>query len=192
MNGLYEIEAIRKYCDYIEEHLMNVEEAWARLRESCGSMRFIYDDFVFWTIEGMMRGHDKSKTGSDEFTQYAEWFFGKYGKDYTPEENDDGIGAALHELAKDGFDKAWKHHKENNLHHWQSWTALEVVHHPYEKECHCVCMVADWMAMGVKFGDTAEEYYEAHKSEVKLPEWAVTFIGEIFEALRVHKESIKK
>jgi len=30
-------------------------------------------------------------------------------------------------------------------------------------------MVLDWMAMGLKFGDTAEEYYENNRDKIKIP-----------------------
>ena len=46
-------------------------------------------------------------------------------------------------------------------------------------------MVLDWMAMGYKFGDTAQEYYEKNKEKIELPDWAIEFIYEIFR--RVYK-----
>ena len=45
-------------------------------------------------------------------------------------------------------------------------------------------LVCDWMAMGYYFGDTAEEYYYKNEHEIKLPEWAVDLIKEIFERIR--------
>jgi len=181
MKGLNSIKIIREYCDYVEFHLNSVQTSWAILKEKCKHMRFIYDDFVYFTIDAMVQGHDVSKMSADEFIQYAEWFKGPYGAQW---ESLDVEHESIHKAAADAFTLAWDHHQTRNPHHWQNWTAIEMVHHPYEKECHCVCMVIDWMAMGLKFGDTAEEYYEAHKDEIELPEWAVAFLGEIFEALR--------
>lgn len=40
------------------------------------------------------------------------------------------------------------------------------------------------MAMGKKFGDTAAEYYESHKDEIDIPEWARKFLLDIFECLQ--------
>ena len=67
----------------------------------------------------------------------------------------------------------------------------KVYANPYAAEVHCVCMVIDWMAMGLEFGDTAEAYYEREKEKIRLPDWAVTFIGEIFERLRPEPQGEK-
>lgn len=56
---------------------------------------------------------------------------------------------------------------------------------PYAWEVHCVHMVIDWMAMGYKFNDNAKIYYERNKDKIKLPEYAVVFIYEIFN--RIYK-----
>jgi len=185
VNGLFQLAKIREYCDYVEEHLKNVEEAWMILREKCQKMRFVYDDYVYWSIDYMVKEHDMSKLSPEEFIQYQRNFFPVKERDpkavFTPTDIQKKIDE---NAAMEGFKTAWEHHKENNLHHWQSWTAENPFYNPYEAECHCVCMVIDWMAMGLKFGDTAEEYYESHKDEIKLPEWAVKFIGEIFTALK--------
>ena len=161
----FDTEKIREYCDYIDEHVRNVCRAWKILNEKCSNMRFIYDDFVWGTIQQMIEEHDLSKVSQEEFIQYQRNF-------YPIGEKDDS-----------GFDAAWKHHLEHNKHHWQSW-ADKVFFHPYEAECHCVCMICDWMAMGMKFNDTAEEYYTKNKDKITLPDWAVTFINEIFDRIR--------
>ena len=44
-------------------------------------------------------------------------------------------------------------------------------------------MVLDWMAMGYKFGDTAQEYYEKNKDKIALPNIAIPFMYETFERL---------
>lgn len=48
---------------------------------------------------------------------------------------------------------------------------------------HCVHMILDWMAMGMKFGDTAQQYYESNKSRIHLPEYAEEFMYEIFSRI---------
>ena len=163
MEGIRYIEKIREYCCYIERHLRNVEASWVTLQRKCKDMRFIYDDYVFVSIDEEVKAHDLSKFSVEEFIPYQRKFY-PVGE---PEE----LGLA------------WVHHQECNPHHWQHWTAKEYGN-PYAAEVHCVCMVIDWMAMGLEFGDTAEEYYEREKEKIDLPDWAVTFIGEIFERLR--------
>lgn len=166
MDGLKHIEKIREYCDYVEEHLINVGKAWDIVRESCRDMNFIYDDFLFHNIDNMIRSHDLSKLSPEEFIQYQQFFY--------------PVGDVKDtEL----FKSAWDNHLKHNLHHWQSWVEIEEKC-PNELACHCVCMVCDWMAMGMKFNDTAEEYYTKNKDKIDIPEWAVTFIGEMFTRLR--------
>lgn len=165
MIGIQHINKIREYCDYVEEHLLNVEKSWEILQAACKDMNIIYDDYLFWSIDAMVRAHDISKMSVEEFIPYQRNFYPFGEKDAS------------------GFDGAWQHHLECNPHHWQAWTKI-VEKMPNEQACHCVCMVIDWMAMGMKFGDTAEKYYEANRDKIELPEWAEKFIGEIFERLR--------
>ena len=169
MEGYKYIEAIRRYCDYIERHLRNVEASWKLLQERAKDMRFVYDDFVFNCIDEEVRHHDLSKFSPEEFIQYQRKFYPVEGSE--PE----SLGGA------------WENHQRENPHHWQHWARKEY-YNPYEPEVHCVCMVIDWMAMGLEFGDTAESYYEEHKDEIDIPDWAVTFIGEIFARLRAEGE----
>ena len=39
------------------------------------------------------------------------------------------------------------------------------------------------MAMGYKFGDTARSYYETNSGKIKLPDFVVHFIYEIFDRI---------
>ena len=182
MDGLKWLEVLRSYCDYVEEHLRNVGKAWVILQGALPHAAVIWDDHKFWTTHAMIEEHDLSKMYSAEFVQYAEWFFGPYGKDYDIHD-DGGEGEVKHKAALANFKHAWRNHKSMNRHHWQTWPTAPV-RFPGERECHVVCMVADWMAMGMKFGDTAEEYYEREKNKINLPEWAVELLQRIFAALR--------
>lgn len=165
--GLSRIAKIREQCDYLEEHFKNIAWAWKVLQEKCKDMQFIWDDYLWATIDGMVKEHDLSKFSKEEFIPYCNRFFPVHAGD-----KDDPV-------VKAEFNTAWKHHKEHNPHHWQNW-ASKKYYNPHEAECHCVCMVVDWMAMGKKVGDTAPEYYERNKDKINLPEWAVKFIMEIF------------
>ena len=170
MEGLKHIGKIREYCDYLEEHLLNVDRAWKTLQVVLKHKNIVYDDFLYFTIDGIIREHDVSKFSPEEFIQYQRQFF--------------PVGE---EPEKSALAKAWEHHKAYNPHHWETWpTSPE--HFPNEHFCHLVCMICDWMAMGMKFGDTAEEYYEKNKDKIALPRWAVKFIHEIFDSLRKESE----
>lgn len=163
------IQKFREYLDYIEEHYNNVQKAWALINEKCQNkgFRFISDDFVWHTIDAEVKNHDISKLSEEEFTQYRQYFF--------PCENE----------VKDGllFAKAWEHHKQENEHHWQTWT-VKHEGNPYA-DAFLVMNVVDWVAMGFKFGPTAKEYYEENKDGIDLPEWAIELMYKIFDCIYV-------
>lgn len=169
MEGYKHISKIREYLDYIEEHLQNVEKAWEILQDKCPDMKFVYDDYMNFTIKEMVKYHDLSKFSNEEFIPYQRNFF------------------PIGEKTECGFKFAWEHHKACNPHHWQNWTTLEDEVVPNELECHCVCMVVDWVAMGLKFDDSAQAYYEKNKEQIDLPDWAVEFIYEIFDKIKQEK-----
>lgn len=159
------IKVTRDYLDYVERHIQNVHKAWSLIQDKCKGkgFKFLYDDFYWQTINLDVIHHDSSKLSAAEFTQYRQWFFPAEG-----EQKDKAL-----------FKSAWEHHKTNNDHHWQNWTKKGSVH----DEAFVVMMVIDWVAMGFEFGDTAQDYYEKNKDKIDLPDWAVTFMYEIFECI---------
>ncbi len=164
MKGLEYIQATRDYVDYLERHLINVSASWDKLQQRCSDMRVVYDDFYHAIIDKMIHEHDLTKFSEHEFAQYREKFF------------------PIATVSDDSFAEAWKHHKTHNPHHWETWTK-GLYYQPNEWECHCVCMIVDWMAMGLEFGGTAQEYYEKNKERIALPAHGVKFIYEIFKRL---------
>lgn len=163
MKTIDAINKTREYLDYIEEHIHNVNRAWGVLKDKCKDMRFMWDDFYYFAIQDAVDCHDMSKLSEDEFVQYRKHFYPVDG-----------------ELTTSSLGNAWEHHKENNWHHWEKWTKEETWN-PNEWEIHCVHMVIDWMAMGFKFGDTAQMYYEKNKDKINIPDYAVSFIYDIFK-----------
>ena len=171
MNTLEVIQKTREYLDYIEEHIHNVNKAWIELQEKCKDMQFVCDDFYFSSISDEVASHDLSKLSEAEFVQYRKVFYPVKGE---PE----------------GYDmsEAWEHHKSHNPHHWENWTTIKP-RSDADWKVHCVHMIIDWMAMGYRFGDTAQDYYEKNKEKILIPSHAVDFIYEIFDRL---KEDVKK
>lgn len=163
-----EIRKTREYLDYLEEHYNNIQKAFNLLCDKCKDMRFVYDDFCYFTLYEMVKKHDKSKLSEHEFVQYRKAFY--------PTEEEEA------EEKNYDMSQAWEHHKINNEHHWEAWTTVKYLH-PYAEELHCVHMVIDWVAMGFMFDDTAQDYYEKNKDKIKLPELYEKFIYEIFERI---------
>jgi hypothetical protein len=176
MQALETIQKTREYLDYIEEHILNVEKAWKILQETCKSMRFVWDDYVYYRIGADIKRHDMSKLSKEELVQYRRNFFP------TSEESVWMKEKVFKNIVEDDFDAAWESHKKHNNHHWENWTKKEF-HDPYQDEICCVHMICDWMAMSMKFGDTPKSYYEKNKERIDLPDWAIKFIYEIFDNL---------
>jgi hypothetical protein len=170
MKTLDLIKKTREYLDYIEEHVLNVHKAWDELKEKCKDMRFMFDDFHYFTVQDAIENHDYTKLSQEEFVPYRQYFFTL--KDECKN--------------KESFEKAWEHHKNNNPHHWEEWTKnIGKTGYPNEWEFHCVHMVCDWMAMGYKFGDTAQSYYEKNKDKIEITDkYAIEFIYEIFKRIK--------
>jgi argonaute-like protein implicated in RNA metabolism and viral defense len=111
-------------------------------------------------LHNQVEHHDISKFSAEEFTQYRDKFFPVQGIPI-----DDKPHA---------FKLAWVHHYNSNTHHWESAsTEIDVLH-----------MIIDWTAMGYKFGDTAQSYYESQQDKIKLNPDLVPFMYQIFNALK--------
>ena len=76
MEGLKHIQKIREYCDYMEEHLLNVEKAWEIFKEKCKHLNIVYENRHFsFAIDKMVKDHDLSKFTKDEFIQYVNKYY---------------------------------------------------------------------------------------------------------------------
>lgn len=154
MRGQDYIDKTREYLDYLEDHLNNVKRAFNEVSKACEGMAWVVDDYTWNTLRGEIINHDLSKFSNAEFNQYRKSFY----------------PADPNEKESSGMDAAWENHKKNNHHH-----------HETAKNYHdIVHMVIDWTAMGYKFGDTAQEYYESNKNQIKLSDEHISFMYEIF------------
>lgn len=164
------IEKTREYLDYIEEHYNNVQKAWELVQEKCSDMKFVWDDFEWATLNQEIRNHDAKKLSIEEFVHYREKFH--------PTKEEEMLCAKYFEVSdmiNKNFKKAWSHHKRYNDHHWQTWSNKNYGY-PNMASLNCVHMLVDWIAMSMKFGDTAIDYYQKNKHTMTLPEWADEFI----------------
>lgn len=170
-----EIQRTMDYLNYLQEHYDNVQKAWKIVQEKCdkASFDFMYDDFKFFTLDNAIKKHDASKLSAEEFVQYRRSF---YPIDCESRNDDD---------VKAGFNAAWDHHKEKNDHHWENWTKRASGNESGDLTIAVVHNVCDWMAMGMKFNDTAREFYEKQKAagKIEIPNWAEKFMYEIFDCV---------
>lgn len=164
MELLDKIDKTRDYLDYVEEHILNIRKAFYVFKCNCEDMSIFTDYSLMNALEEEVRNHDLSKLSEEEFIQYRKAFH----------PTKDEIESSL--------SNAWLHHQANNPHHWQNWTKNFNDSDP-EWVMHCSHMIIDWMAMGYKFGGTAQGYYEKNKEKIDIPDYAIEFIYEIFNQL---------
>lgn len=171
MIGQDYIKQTRAYLDYLEEHLNNIRKAFQEISEACDGMTWVGDDLTWYLLKDEVCLHDLSKFSAEEFTQYRANFF--------PTEYD------TDNIATD-FEQAWKHHYSVNEHHAEFINSLpkEVLDSkPGLVERYLVHMIIDWTAMGYKFGDTAQQYYESNRDKINLCKKHEDFIYTIFKKL---------
>ena len=159
---LAQISKTREYLDYIEEHYTNVQTAWETIKAACSDMEFMHDSSILDILNKEIREHDLSKLSKEEFVQYRQVFFPTDSESY--------------ELTD-----AWEHHKANNRHHWETWTADMDIENHVRLTCDLIHNIVDWTAMSIKFGNAAREYYE--KNKIKFPKWAIGLMNEIFDRI---------
>lgn len=132
-----------QYREYIHEHISNVQLAYEKYGEAiCKAL-----NINAISLEENIREHDKTKFYDEEFKGYRQWFY--------PEKDE----------AKDRqvFDKAWFLHLRRSPHHPEFWTYVDDNKVPVILDMPTIYiaeMLLDWAAMGIKFGDTAYEYYQ--------------------------------
>ncbi|MDL1971251.1 MAG: DUF5662 family protein [Candidatus Desulfofervidaceae bacterium] len=148
--------------DYLEEHIDNVRKAFLEVSESYAGLYGL--DYHSWLeLKDAVCSHDISKFSQYEFTQYRKHFFPIEGEE--PED----------------FQKALEHHKANNTHH----------HETIKNEIDCLHMIINWTAMGYKFGNTSQEYYEKNKKRINLSQDFDNTLGIVFMKIRQYnKEGI--
>lgn len=148
----------QEYLNYIKEHYDNVQIAWKMVKEKCKHREFIYDKIQLDVLNNEIKMHDYSKFSHEEFIPYRNKFYNPYIS----------IDDSIIDME---FEIAWKSHIQSNDHHWEKWTTTEYTY-PNMKSLHCVHMVIDWIAMGMKFNNTAEKYYLKNKNKIIIPKWA--------------------
>lgn len=135
----------QEYKNYIEEHIKNTKKAWELVQPKLIN-EYKIPNSLKEKVDDLIENHDKSKYSKEEFEAYRKYFFPEEGKEKNKEE----------------FNEAWKHHYTINKHHWQHWIGKKM---PLEYILEQLC---DWKAMGMKFGDTPQAYYNKQKTKIKF------------------------
>ena len=152
-----------KYFKYVMQHKINVFKCCIN-KAKIKIKNKEYDTAAMLFTHAFT--HDLSKFRPSEFVPYARWFYGKYGVNFEIGEYptlSDGLAAVKNrQYDRDQFDAAWEKHYKRNKHHWNYW---ENKYMPYK---YILQMICDWEAMGMKFGNSAKEYYIKNCDKIKL------------------------
>ena len=173
----------RKYLDYVENHYDNVQKAFKeftrRLSSPKGYKKYekfvwhtkYYDAWAYAILECIIKNHDLSKLGKEEFTAYRDNFY--------------PLSEESKEANKEGFDKAWEHHKEKNAHHWQSRVGKEFNNYMgFERDYYAIENAMDWIAMAYAFNENPiNTYYLKNKDKMQLSENDIYVIETVFEIM---------
>ena len=183
------IEVLRDNCAHLEQHLRNIERAWNYLQDALKNDK-IWDEVDIYSVMHYLEEHDLSKCNAEEFVPYAEFFHGTHGKNFSADKyGNSSFAKERHDKVVNTFKAAWEHHKDNNPHHWQNWTAKDGKEPRCELLVHLICMIVDWIAMSYQMGDTAEEYYVKNKDWILLPEWAHDEVQRIFKKINEYERA---
>lgn len=135
------------YQVYILEHKDNVITAYRKLIK-CPFIDL--NSYQFHALERNVSNHDMSKFSVEEFEPYRMKFF--------------PINDEEKESADILFDAAWKHHYRNNYHHWNYWREIN----ESMGKINIIEMACDHIAMSMKFGGTALDWYKEQKEKNKI------------------------
>lgn len=150
-----------EYHGYINEHRENVVKAYYTLRNIETILLSGIKEISIDVLDKLFRRvlhHDKSKYSDEEFEAYRKYFY--------------PINDVEKRESKDDFDLAWKHHYLNNDHHWEHYVINDDIGEDSDDNYNPIPidalleLVCDWMAMGIKFNNTAIEYYNKNKETI--------------------------
>lgn len=144
----------RQYDVYLEQHISNVQKGFWWLADNLPELLHNVP-----CTQMQINNHDSSKTNTDEYRAYDEYFYGNNRS---------------HSVVKE-YEKAWLLHIHRNPHHWQYWV---LVHDDPEEDITCIEMpmnyilemICDWWAFSWAKENLYEifSWYDEHKQYMKL------------------------
>lgn len=165
-------EAHQKYQEYLEGHIGNVQDAMNLIIKISTDDEFIQENKE--ALLNIAKEHDKSKYSEEEYIPYLHHF-------YPTNEHEEHMS--------EEFELACKHHILHNKHHWDFWIDPSTLELPDIKEddrqykLYCIERVCDWLAMARQHDEEKDEWYEANKDSIKMPDWAKDYTEELYSRI---------
>lgn len=162
----------RKYTDYINEHISNINKAFNQYGEYLANIL----EIDLYELQMVIQNHDKSKFSKNEFSGYANYFFAGSNEEK--------------EINKPDMDVAWLHHMNNNQHHPEYWILRDSDGiRPLEMpDIYIAEMILDWTAMGYKFNNTAYDWFNKKEEYYKKCMHSSTFAKTKMTIKELYKE----
>ena len=155
----------KEYFQHYFKHTYFVVLAWKQIQDILIENHIISEN-EFNQINQLVIWHDNSKISADEWVPYARKFHPMGNQD------SDKVSAE--------FKKAVEHHKNNNLHHFES---LKNYKGP-DWRIYIIEMVCDYIAMGWEFGVYIFEYYEQNREKIDLRPEQKEYLEQVLNLLR--------
>lgn len=152
------------FCHYAT-HTYYVVLAWKEIQDILIENNLITES-EFNKINQLVIWHDNSKISTAELFPYARKF--------------NPIGIQNQEKVNAEFKEATKHHKNNNLHHFESLKNYTGA----DWKCYIIEMICDYIAMGWEFGTFIFEYYENNKFKISLPPLYQEYLDTVLNVLK--------
>ena len=159
-----------EYKEYVDEHVQNVKRAWKKLSQNKKFKEYIktvtdHEKLLYTFVDTLIENHDYTKYGIDEWEGYRKWYF-------PVDEQEKEDATRLQEMA-------WEHHYENNPHHWDCWYKHNNIDEMLLE--YVIEMCCDWIAMSMKFGSNALDWYHSQK-DIVLGEKQKIWVENILKA----------
>lgn len=153
-----DIEKLKKdkrieYRKYISDHIDNVNQAWNNMKNKDECIAILRSEGIYnLSVQSFIDNHDLSKFSDEEFEPYRRSYF--------------SIDEKEKEDAKVDLEIAWRHHYDNNQHHWDYWHLRNMVNDmPLVLVVEMAC---DHIAMSMKFGGTALQWFKDNEKDIHL------------------------
>lgn len=165
----YADEKYKKFAAYLDEHRANVKKAYLSIRQTL-PLHFNID---LNSLDKNIEEHDKSKYSEEEFSQNAEYYYGK--------KNEQTIQA---------YNKASYNHKHTNKHHPEFWINKGKI--DFMPDEAIIEMVCDWESFSYFEGHiSAEEFFEKYGEQFHFNATIKNKINTLLEIIKQRKKDSK-
>jgi hypothetical protein len=152
------------YLEYLDNHIKGVGKAWELIKKASVNTKWYSDKFIVLGADLNIPEHDKSKYSAEEFEKYRQYYY-----------------PADDEVKNDEiFEEAWSHHKDFNLHHWES---MGNITNQRDKFVYTLELIADWMSVGYMKNEGVMDYYDKNKDKVVLEHWQHELIVDTYRLI---------